>query len=173
MVDGKWKTTWKCPYYVTWSHMLNRCYGVGRNSYHRSYNECCVFEGWHLFSEFQSWMSDQDWVDKSIDKDLLLPGNKVYSPDTCVFISNDLNKFLIDQPRNRRGLAGCTWVERRQKYQSQCWNPFSRKREFLGHFDTEVEAHVAWRKRKHKFACMYADMQIDPRIENALRSRYA
>ena len=41
-------------------------------------------------------MEKQDWEGKFIDKDLLFPGNKVYGPDTCVFVTRQLNNLFTD-----------------------------------------------------------------------------
>lgn len=39
-------------------------------------------------------MIKQDWADKQLDKDLINPNNKLYSPETCFFISGTLNRML-------------------------------------------------------------------------------
>ena len=39
-------------------------------------------------------MTSQDWEGKELDKDLLVPGNRLYSPETCIFISKKLNNLL-------------------------------------------------------------------------------
>ena len=31
---------------------------------------------------------------KCLDKDILVQGNKVYSPNTCIFVTNDINVLL-------------------------------------------------------------------------------
>lgn len=56
---------------------------------------------------------------------------------------------------------------------ARCNNPFTLARECLGFFQDPDAAHEAWRARKHEHACVYADMQTDPRIAKALRARYA
>jgi hypothetical protein len=42
----------------------------------------------------------------------------------------------------------------------------------LGAFKTVEEANKAFLKEKHRFACMLADLQDDPRVAKALRERY-
>jgi len=41
-------------------------------------------------------MERQDWEGKHLDKDILIPGNKIYSPDRCIFVSSLIN-LLIDK----------------------------------------------------------------------------
>ena len=118
-------------------------------------------------------MITQPWEGNELDKDILKPGNKVYSPDTCIFVSSKLNTFMVDRKAGRGDLPlGVTWHKGDRKNQAQCCNPFTGKYEFLGHFTDPAEAHESWRKRKHELACMHAEMQTDPRIAEALRTRY-
>ena len=83
-VDGKRKrkTVWRCPFYKTWSSMLRRCYSTKYQERCPTYMGCSVSEEWHTFSVFRNWMESQDWQDTQLDKDLLVEGNKVYSPET-------------------------------------------------------------------------------------------
>jgi hypothetical protein len=59
------------------------------------------------------------------------------------------------------------------KYKAQCRNPFSGKKEYLGLFSTQEEAHEVWRKRKHELAQLVAATESDPRVVEALKKRYS
>ena len=122
---------------------------------------------------FRSWMETQDWKGKELDKDILFQGNKVYSPDTCVFVDKGVN-LLLNSCAASRGEwpIGVHWNEQNQKFQSGCNNPFTRKREYLGYFNCPNQAHQAWKKRKYELACQLADIQTDERVAEALRTRY-
>lgn len=85
---------WRCPYYQTWHSMLNRCYNEKHLRRQPAYLGCSVCGEWHKFSVFKAWMIKQDWEGKELDKDLLVQGNKVYGPETCVFVSGLVNKFI-------------------------------------------------------------------------------
>lgn len=93
--DAPYEVTLKnksmCPIYSAWKSMLCRCYGATIPKY---YEECTVVKEWHLFSNFLSWAETQDYIGNQLDKDFRVPGNKVYGPDTCVFIPNKLNQFF-------------------------------------------------------------------------------
>jgi hypothetical protein len=119
-------------------------------------------------------MKTQDWEGKHLDKDILLPGNKMYSPDTCIFVSPALNTFLIDCGAAKgKWPIGVCWNKRFGKFAAQCSNPFTGKRGHIGNFNCPEKAHEAWRARKHEHALRYAEMQTDPRIAEALRTRFS
>jgi hypothetical protein len=162
-----------CPFYQTWINMLKRCYSSAYQSVQTTYIGCSVCEEWRRFSSFRGWMMSQKWEGMQLDKDHTSPGNKIYSPDFCVFIPQALNLFLNDQRRQRgEWPIGVTYNKRSRVFIAQCCNPFSGQYENLGRHKTPELAHEAWRKAKHRHACRYADMQTDPRIAAALRIRY-
>lgn len=167
------KRIWICPFYKTWQNLINRCYNRSKLTSRPTYKLCKVCDEWLTFSNFKDWMEKQDWEGKELDKDLLASGNKVYSPDYCVFITGDVNNFLLDSG-NTRGeyLIGVCWHKLICKFTASCRNPFTKKQEFLGYFDDELVAHEAWRKTKHKYACQLADLQSDSRVVKALRERF-
>lgn len=169
-IDGK---IIKCPYYTTWHSMLKRCYDPIEHRNYPNYIGCHCVDEWHLFSKFKEWMTLQDWKGKQLDKDLLFRGNKLYSPETCVFISGRVNAFLTDRKRARGeyalGVGKNPW---QTKYRAYCNNPFTNKRIGLGTHATIELAHEAWKTQKHKFACDLAGLEQDSRISDALRNYF-
>ena len=174
-VDGKrkQKLIWICPYYRAWTHMLERCYSTKYQERYPTYKGCSVSDDWLIYSVFKNWMEAQNWEGKQLDKDLLFEGNKVYSAETCVFVTKTINSFTTDSGASRGGLMiGVNWDKGANKFKSQCSNPFTKKREHLGLFTTELEAHQAWRKRKLELAYDLAAIQTDVRVAKALINRY-
>lgn len=175
-VDGKrkQKQVWTCPYYRIWASMIDRCYSDKTQNKNPTYRGCSVSEEWLTFSVFKGWMEKQNWEGRHIDKDLLFEGNKIYSADTCVFVTQAVNNFTLDSGAARgEWLIGVCWNQVKGKFQSRCRNPFTRKTEFLGYFDCEQEAHNAWVRRKLELAYDLAAIQTDPRVAEALISRYS
>lgn len=84
----------KCPYYVTWQAMLMRCYSPRMLQKNPAYVGCSVDPSWHTFSVFKAWMKLQNWQGKQLDKDILVPGNKIYGPNTCLFVSKAINSLF-------------------------------------------------------------------------------
>jgi len=174
-VNGKikHKLVWECPYYRTWKGMLNRCYSAKYQEKYPTYRGCSVSEEWLTFSVFKMWMEGQDWEGMQLDKDLLFEGNKVYSKEACVFVTNRVNSFTIDC-RASRGecLIGGYWHKGAGKFASMCRNPFNKKQEYLGLFTSDIEAHQEWLKRKLELAHLLAEEQTDERVAKALIERY-
>lgn len=162
-----------CPFYTTWANMINRCYSAKYQEKKPTYKDCSVCEEWLTFSNFKSWMENQYWYMMQLDKDLLFEGNKVYTPEKCIFISMQLNNFTTDSGVRRGGYPiGVHFNKKDERLRSQCSNPFTGKEEFLGFFDCPNEAHQAWKARKHELSCQWADIVEDERLKHALRNRY-
>ena len=175
-VDGKRKRrqVWVCPYHRTWKAMLERCYSAKCQERQPTYVGCTVAEEWHTFSRFKEWMELQEWEGMQIDKDLLIVGNKVYGPERCIFVTQMVNKFANDRGATRgERMIGVFWHKQAKKFHSMCRNPFTKKREHLGLFTCEQEAHEAWRKRKNELAHELAAIQTDERVAKALMDRYS
>ena len=83
--------------------MLGRAYSNKYKQIQPTYEGVTVCEEWHFFMRFRAWMM-QDCEGKHLDKDILFEGNKVYSPDTCVFVDGVVNTFLNDCQPLRHGL---------------------------------------------------------------------
>lgn len=176
MVDGKrvCKIEWQCPFYVTWKSMIVRCYSAKHQSKRPTYKDCTVCDEWLTFPNFRAWMIQQDYKGKELDKDLLIKGNKVYSPTTCVFVSKMVNTFMCDSGAIRGNyLIGVSWNKAVGKFKALCCNPFLNKQEYLGYFDNEQEAHQTWLKRKLELAHLLAAEQTDTRVAKALIERYS
>lgn len=87
------------PFYRAWVNMMNRAY-ILADGYYKSYEGITVCEAWHDRAVFTKWMKTREWNGCELDKDLLEPGNKVYSPHTCCFIPaliNNVIKHTIDK----------------------------------------------------------------------------
>lgn len=170
----KQKQVWVCPFYRAWRDMLRRCYSEKLQESRPTYKGCTVSAEWLTFSNFKIWMETQNFEGMELDKDLLFEGNKVYSADTCVFVTQMVNKFATDCGAARgEWLIGVCWSKKSGKFQAHCSNPFTKKLEHLGRFTCEQEAHETWLKRKLELAHELAAIQSDPRVAKALVDRYS
>ena len=180
IVDGKQKQIWICPYYRDWRSMLQRCFCQKYQSMYPTYNGCTIYPDWKYLSKFIEWVDSQpnrDWENCQLDKDFLNIGNKHYSPETCVYITSKVNSFITDGAGRRGefkiGVSYVPKLNRLHPYRAQCRDPFKVRPHSIGFFTTEMEAHLAWKARKHEYACQLADLQQDSRVAKALRNLYA
>ena len=168
------KSVFRCKYYTAWIGMLKRCYSKKSLEINPSYIGTSVCSGWLSASEFKKWMEQQDWSGKCLDKDIIVPKSKLYSPDTCAFVLPATNSFVIARDASRGDYPiGVHLCKPTGKYRAKCGNPFTGKQEHLGYFLTPEEAHEAWRKRKHELAQLVAATESDPRVVEALKKRYS
>jgi len=158
---------YKCPYYRTWNRMIERCYSEKFHQRKPTYKDCSVCSEWLIFSNFKRWMEKQEWHGKSLDKDIIKHGNKIYSEDNCCFVSVKLNNLFIGC-----GVSHGEWALGVSRGRSDklfaascCYNGHNER---IGRFNTPEEAHAAYRKRKNEIIYEAAMEQTDERIRNGL-----
>ena len=152
--------------------MLERCYSKKYLERNPSYIGTRVCSEWLYATAFKKWMEQQDWHGKCLDKDIIVPRSKLYSPDTCVFVLPATNKFVIASDASRGDYPiGVDLFKPTGKYRARCGNPFTGKQENLGLFSTPEEAHEGWRKRKHELAQLVAATESDIRVVEALKKK--
>ena len=167
----KRKTVWVCPFYYRWAAMLTRCYSKTSARRRPKYVESYVCDEWLLFSNFKAWMEQQDWADKQLDKDLLVADNKVYSPETCLFVTPDVNVFMTENKETKGDLpVGVHLHTVNGNYIAQIST--NGKRRHLGCYDTPEEAHQVWKAAKKEQAIYLASIQNCPITAAALIERY-
>ena len=141
--NGKEKT----QAYIVWEKMLARCYNKATQKYSPTYINCSVCESWHNFQNFAEWFYQNYKENYQLDKDILLKNNKIYSPETCCFIPQEIN-LLLGKNKAKRGLypIGVTLDKRRNKFQARY--KFNGKCIHCGEFDTPELAFAEYKKQK-------------------------
>jgi hypothetical protein len=172
-VDGK---KIKCPYYSDWHHVLERSLSEKFKIRQPTYVGCTVDYRWQRLSDFKRWVDSQpnrDWHTCHLDKDILVEGNKHYGPDTCCYVSFELNMFLTDRGALRGQYPVGVYFEKDSgKFKAQICNPFTGKKVNLGRFLTPEEAHLAWKERKCEYAATYAESMEDVRLKQSLLNKF-
>ncbi|HHZ69090.1 MAG TPA: hypothetical protein EYN54_02145 [Methylococcaceae bacterium] len=156
-----------CPYYQSWSGMLDRCYSDIYQDNHPTYKGCSVTGEWLTFSNFKRWMEKQDWKGKQLDKDLLVQGNKAYGPEQCVFVTVQLNTLFNDKSANRgKYPQGVSFNKRIDKFQASI--RINNKKKHIGYFGTPREARTAYKVEKYDHIKQVALEQTDLRVRASL-----
>jgi hypothetical protein len=152
----------RCPFYTRWRNMLKRCYCLKSIEKRSTYSDCTVHKDWHLFSNFKAWMVKQDWQGKQLDKDILHQGNKLYSADNCIFVSEEINSLFLTVKSSRgKYKLGTSLCKRRNKFEVSC-RDYQGNRLRLGYHVSEHEAHEVYKKYKYKLISDIASQQTEP-----------
>tara|TARA_R110000796_G_scaffold96826_1_gene203482 strand:- start:237 stop:839 length:603 start_codon:yes stop_codon:yes gene_type:complete len=156
-----------CKYYKTWKSMLERCYSDKYQDIHPTYKGCTACKEWLTFSNFKKWMEKQDWEGKQLDKDILIIGNKIYSPATCIFITHDIN-LLLTNNKEKRGLYPQGVSLRKDIGMFQSHMKVNGRSKNLGLSKTPEEAHSVYCKAKAEHIYDIALKQTDFKLMKAL-----
>ena len=78
-----------------WMSMLGRCARVG----HLKSKVC---KEWRTFENFAQWANGRYFEGSHLDKDILGNGDRLYSPETCAFVTSTLNLWY----KNGKWLQG-------------------------------------------------------------------
>lgn len=158
--------------YQCWKDMIIRCYDESLRHKHPTYKYCTVCPEWQNFQNFAEWFYDNYPDDGNcyhLDKDLKVIGNKIYSPETCMFVSPVVNSFIGTGGSNSSNLMiGVSKSQSGKKFCAFCRDVEANKTKRLGTFPSEIEAHVAWRKAKSKGAQYLASIQTNVEVRDAI-----
>lgn len=126
------KTTDKLIY-QRWNNILHRCYNPNTPNY-KSYGGVgvTVSEEWFDFSNFKHWFLDNIWdcgtnETMMIDKDILSPTSKEYSPNNCLIIPVSFNSTFAglakeqDRKTTKSGAGGVNLLDN-GRYQIMAFN---------------------------------------------------
>ena len=151
--------------YKVWSRMLERCYDDKLKQRRPTYKDVTCCEEWLLYDNFYEWLHSQEnfdkWLDGErwhVDKDIIVKGNKVYSPETCCLVPVNINTLFIKHDKARGNcLIGVTY--RNNTYNAQC--NINGKCVNLGYFHTEIEAFNEYKKTKENDIKRVAQEEYD------------
>jgi hypothetical protein len=82
-----------------------------------------------------------------LDKDILIKGNKVYSPETCIFVPQKINSIIAYRNSSTDSPSGVSYHKRDKIYFSYC-NDGKGKLKHLGTYECEKNAFIVYKKFK-------------------------
>jgi hypothetical protein len=151
--------------YKIWMGIIKRCGDVK----HPTYIDCKICEEWKVYSNFKKWFDKRHIEGFHLDKDILVKGNKVYSPNTCCFVPREINNLFIKCQNTRGeypiGVKKCT---NRKGFSATIYKG---KKEYVGYFSTPIDAFNAYKEAKENWIKQVADKwkdKLDPKVYQAL-----
>lgn len=147
---GKYDGTHKDVYSI-WVTMLGRCYSMVNPRV--KINDSFVCDEWLNFQNFAEWcykqsffgFKDEKGKTYHLDKDILVNGNRVYSPNTCCFVPNEIN-ILFRRLKPKPLPEGVSFSKTNSKLQSQI--KIGNKTISLGFYDNVEDAEMAYKNAK-------------------------
>ena len=147
--------------------MLQRCYD---NIYRRTrptYQDvtCCnewllyenFYEWLHLQENFGKWLNGEKW---ELDKDILVKGNKIYSPETCCLVPHNVNCLFLKSDASRGNLP-IGVHKNRNAYECSCRDPLTDKDGYIGQSHTIEEAFQIYKNYKENLIKQIAQIEYD------------
>ena len=170
--QGKYKAkinNKKTKAYEVWKKMLQRCYDPYTINKQLTYKDCFVCEEWHNFQNFCKWFYKNYYEIEGekmcLDKDILCKGNKIYSPETCIFVPQRINNlFLKSNVARGKYPIGVHWYKSSNKFMAHCQildKENNKKAIHLGYYNTSEEAFLSYKVFKEKYIKEVADEYKD------------
>ena len=180
--EGKYKVSEnkkliKC--YDTWHDMLRRCYDEKIHKKRPTYIDCEVCEKWHNYQNFAKWYEENYYEvgDERIhlDKDILVKHNKIYSPETCIFVPQTINLLFVKCDSNRgESIIGTTPFKGKYVVQCNMINPKTgkSKNKCLGYYETQEKGFEVYKYYKEKNIKEVADYYKDKILQKLYNAMY-
>lgn len=158
--------------YTTWFNMIKRCYDENELIKYPTYRKISVCEDWYCFKNFYKWailnynpLFMQKW---QLDKDILVKGNKIYSPETCCFVPSAINNLFI-KSNTIRGELPIGVHREGNKFKTAI--KIKGKQKTLKRCNTPEEAFQVYKQAKERYIKNTAEEwkdKIDPRVYKAM-----
>lgn len=152
--------------YSIWFRMMERCYSKDKKirEKHYYYDDISVCEEWFNYQEYKKWYLQNIWTNEfslQVDKDILIKGNKIYSPNTCVMVDSKINNLFIKSNKARGELPiGVSYDNnnhnRYRAYISKTKDA-EKKQIHLGYFNNPTNAFYAYKEAKEEYIKEVAD----------------
>ncbi len=157
--------------YKNWVNMITRTSSKLYKTKRPTYNTATVCEEWKCLQNFGAWY-EENWKpgrdNWHVDKDILIKGNKHYSPETCRLVPQEINSLFIKANGSRgKYLIGVNKVHNR--YCATICTKQDKKD--LGSYLTELGAFYVYKTAKERHIRSMADewsSRIDYEVYEAM-----
>lgn len=168
MVGNKYPTTInyrQIKEYESWCNMLRRCYSEEEKKKYPRYQgvHCC--DEWLLYENFYEWLHSQENFEKwligdkwAIDKDILVKGNNIYSPDACCLVPSNVNGLFLKHNATR-GVLPIGVSVHGNGFQARCHNPIINQEVYIGMRNTPLNTFLLYKTYKEDLIKQVAEIE--------------
>lgn len=165
--------------YRTWSGVLERSFDEKIKEKNLTYKDATCCNEWIYYENFYEWLHSQSNFDKwangnrwALDKDILVKGNKIYSPETCCLVPINVNCLFVKNDLSR-GSCPAGVNAHYNGYRASCANQLLNEHVILGTHKTPEEAFYAYKPYKEALIRQVAEQEykagnITKRCYNAM-----
>ena len=159
-----------------WKSVLARCYSRCTRYSENTYKDCTVSSNFLNYNYFKDWCENQVGFGNKgwhLDKDLLVKGNKIYSPETCCFIPAEINS-LLTTTNKRRGDTPLGVSKRQKSGNYEVTLCRDNKDYHLGTYSCPVQAFNVYKEAKEDYFRSKAEKykgKISDEAYEALKNR--
>lgn len=154
--------------YCIWFRMMERCYSdsqIIKDKQPRYNGICTVNEEWWNYQNFKKWYYNNLWfesdIKSNIDKDILIKGNKEYSPSNCIVVTCEINNLFVksDKARGEFPIGVSKGCGNSKRFRAYCNHMVQnkKKQKSLGLFSTPTDAFMAYKDFKESYIKQVAD----------------
>lgn len=172
MTGNKYPTainTYPIREYLTWHNIMQRCFSEGLKKKQPTYQDVTVCNEWLNYENFYEWLHSQPNFEKwlngkrwAIDKDILNKGNKIYSPDNCCLIPQNVNCLFLKREADRGKYPIGVRYKDGNGFLASCHNPFTNKNEKIGSYSTPEKAfYLGYKPYKEDIIKRVAQIEFD------------
>ena len=151
--------------YETWRHILRRCYDSELKGRQPTYNDVFCCDEWLCYENFYEWLYEQSNFNKwyegkrwAVDKDIFIKRNKVYSPENCCLVPQNVNCLFLKREAER-GKYPIGVSYKSDGFLASCHNPFTNTKEELGYYSTPERAFNAYKVYKEDLIKQVAEIE--------------
>ena len=138
--------------YSLWCRVLERAFCQKLKTDKPTYKDVTCCDEWLSFATFVEWVNKEVCYSgkpegMDLDKDIIIRGNRVYSPEACSFVPQAVNKLLNSKTKARgEWPIGVYYNKRDRHFRAQLSDNGCGK--LLGTFNTPEEASLAYKVAK-------------------------
>ena len=163
--------------YDFWNSMIQRCYSDKFHIKNPAYVDCTVCDNWLNFQNFAEWHKNNYYEISDeimcLDKDIFVKRNKIYSPDTCIYVPKTINSLFVKNDATRgKYPIGIHKNNNCSSYIVTINNIESNKPIYLGSYKTKSEAFLVYKEAKENHIKAIADKYKDNIPEKLYEALY-